>query len=445
VKPFIWRSSFIQLYEQLIKNFEEESKFGGSRNPCPICPGECREAIIVRGGMVLNIVLAGIGGYGGQYVEALLKGGGKYPFTFIGAVDPYPENSPHLDLLKERQVAVYHTLEQFYAESHANLAIISSPIQFHCPQTCLALSHGSNVLCEKPLSATVAEALHMIEVRDHANRFVAVGYQWSYSKGMQALKRDITGGVFGKPKRLKTIVLWPRTDKYYSRSWAGKKQDISGNMILDSVANNATAHYIHNMFYVLGRQTNQSARPSLVTAELYRANNIENYDTAAMRTFTDEGVELLYYGSHAVNENVGALFRYEFEKADILFDDDDTAGKIIAHFHNGEKKEYDNPNMNREEKLWSAISAAHGDGQIVCGLEAALSQTICIHGMQESKCKITNFPEEIVRRGEPFWNNEEGNYVEGLVDQLKSCYEQAVLPAEAGFDWAKAGKEIQFG
>src|SRR5690606_34582742 len=107
-------------------------------------------------------------------------------------------------------------------------------------------------------------------------------------------------GAFGKPKRLRTIVLWPRSDRYYARGWAGKLRDQAGNLVMDSVANNATAHYIHNMFYVLGRATDESARPARVTAELYRANRIENYDTAAMRVHTEDGVELLYFGSHAV-------------------------------------------------------------------------------------------------------------------------------------------------
>lgn len=56
--------------------------------------------------------------------------------------------------------------------------------------------------------------------------------------------------------------------------------------------------------------------------------------------------------------------------------------------------------------------------------------------------EIMEFPEEMVRRGEPFWNNEVGNYVKGLVEQLENCYEHAVLPAEAGLSWAKSGKEI---
>src|SRR5690606_23790349 len=137
--------------------------------------------------------------------------------------------------------------------------------------------------CEKPLSATVDEALAMIEARDRANRTVAVGYQLSYSKKIQALKQDMMNGVFGKPIRFRTMALWPRADSYYDRAWAGRIQDDHGRLIFDSVANNATAHYIHNMFYVLGKEIDRSAQPARVTAELYRARLIQNYDTAVMR------------------------------------------------------------------------------------------------------------------------------------------------------------------
>lgn len=391
---------------------------------------------------MINIVLAGIGGYGAGYVQELLKGEGAHPYRLAGTVDPYPDNSPFVKDLAERNIPNYKSLDKFYASSHADLAIISSPIQFHCEQTCLALSHGSHVLLEKPLSASVEDACRMIRTRDQAGKLVAVGYQWCYSSGILALKRDIAAGRFGRPKRFKTLVLWPRSDLYYARGWAGKQRDGRGNLILDSVANNATAHYIHNMFYVLGRNVDESARPARVTAELYRANPIENYDTAAMSVHTEDGVELLYWGTHAVRNSVGPLFCYEFENADITYNGNEHNGLIVAKLHDGETIVYENPNLHNV-KLQAVIAAVCGEGGIACGLEAALSHTRCIDAMQRSMPEIGVFPEEIVRRGAVLSNGETGNYVEGLGDQLRQCYEQGTLPAEAGFAWAKTGREIR--
>ncbi|GAI73610.1 unnamed protein product, partial [marine sediment metagenome] len=42
----------------------------------------------------------------------------------------------------------------------------------------------------------------------------------------------------------------------------------------------------------LGKEINQSTHPALVLAELYRANKIENYDTAFVRVMTTENIEL---------------------------------------------------------------------------------------------------------------------------------------------------------
>jgi len=53
------------------------------------------------------------------------------------------------------------------------------------------------------------------------------------------------------------------------------------------------------MLYVLGDTTERSARPVEVKAEMYRANRIECYDTAAARIRTAGGVEILFLASHA--------------------------------------------------------------------------------------------------------------------------------------------------
>jgi len=41
-----------------------------------------------------------------------------------------------------------------------------------------------------------------------------IGYQWSYSEGIQSLKKDILSGLFGKPIRMKSLCLWPRDFAY---------------------------------------------------------------------------------------------------------------------------------------------------------------------------------------------------------------------------------------
>lgn len=356
-------------------------------------------------------------------------------------VDPFPENSSRVDEIRQKGIAIFSSMEEFYENNLADIVCISSPIQYHSGQTIMALKNGAGVICEKPLSATVQEGHQMLEVQQQVDRPVGIAYQWSFSKAIQSLKSDILDGVLGKAIRLKTLVLWPRDYKYYNRSsWAGKQQDNNGKWILDSVANNATAHYLHNMFYVLGQSIEESAWPKKIQAELYKANKIENFDTSAARIWTEQGVELLYLVTHATQEQINPRFCYEFENATVYFDQDRDS-QIVAEFKDGSQKVYGNPFADSLNKIWIMLDAIKGEGSYLCGIEAALPHVIAINGMQEAVRGIPRFPEELVKTSKDNEGKDTAVYVEGLSDLMMDCYNNWNLPHELGVNWAKVGEE----
>ncbi|WP_028549876.1 Gfo/Idh/MocA family protein [Paenibacillus sp. UNC451MF] len=389
----------------------------------------------------VSILLVGIGGYGNTHVNELLHAysdGDIHP-VIAGVVDVHPEKSNHYQALQDLKVPFYTTMDHFYADNKADLAVISTPIQFHCEQTCLALANGSNVLCEKPIAATVQEVRRMMDARDRSGKFVAIGFDWSFTPQIQQLKQDVMSGVFGRPKRLKTIVLWRRTDSYFSSGWKGRKKSDQGEWILDSVAHNATSHYLHNMFYILGSKTDESLRLQSVEAELYRANPIENFDTCAVRVQGEGGVEALFYATHAVSHNFGPSFCYEFEKATITYTSGQNSNRIDAVFADGTVKGYD---ALKSSKLRTCIKAvASGDSSIPCGLEAAYAEVLCANGMLDSMPAIRTFPASMILRDEEV----KFTWVEGLREALLDSYHRWALPSEAGFDWAAKGSQTELG
>ena len=312
----------------------------------------------------VSVVLVGLGGYGEVYLKALLDAWDDAQFDLVGAVEPTPTNCSRLDELRARGVRVYTSLESFYEASWADLVVIASTIHCHCAQTCSALLRGSHVLCEKPPAATVQEVDQMIAASEQAGRWVAVGYQWSFSAAIQRLKRDIKSGLVGRARRLKSLCLWPRTDAYYRRNdWAGRLRGDQGQWILDSPVNNAMAHDLHNMLYVLGDETHTSAQPAEIVAELYRANDIENCDTVALRVRTEAGVEILFYGSHAVADETGPVFSFEFDRATARY----SAGgsEIEARLADGSTRRYASPDAAPQvTKLWMCISAIAEGGTV---------------------------------------------------------------------------------
>ena len=149
---------------------------------------------------------------GNTYVDALLSNLGRGDFRIAGAVDPNPQNCNNLDKLNEMGIPIFSSMEEFYAVSKADLTVVSSPIHFHCEQTCTALAQGSNVLCEKPVSATIQEARQMIEARDKAGKIVAVGYQWSYSNAIRELKKTSSAAYSAGQRGLRPLCSGPGTN-----------------------------------------------------------------------------------------------------------------------------------------------------------------------------------------------------------------------------------------
>jgi predicted dehydrogenase len=393
--------------------------------------------------MNIRIALVGLGGYGEGYIQELLKSPANRGVQLVAGIDPAPERCQSLSELTRAGVSIYPSLRNFFSQDHADLVILSSPIHMHATQTCLSLAYGAHVLCEKPVCATIQDVRQMAEAEQRAGKLVAIGYQWSFTPAIQALKADIVAGVFGAPKRLKTCILWPRMASYYQRNrWAGRIKSDSGEWVLDSPANNAMAHYLHNALYVLGASTNTSARPLSVQAELSRANPIENYDAAALRVVTEGNVEILFFGAHTVREEAHPTFSFEFEKATIQYTVNSDRG-ITARMDNGSIRSYGDPNAPGAEweKLWQTVDTIRTGKPTVCGIEAASSHTLCINGAQASS-KVISIPSEFVHQ-EAAGDSDSLTWVVGLREAFKRCYELNRLPTEIKvFPWARPGKVI---
>ncbi|MFW5996523.1 MAG: Gfo/Idh/MocA family protein [Lentisphaeria bacterium] len=380
-----------------------------------------------KSGDDVSLALVGINGYGNQYLNHILDNRESLGINLTGIIDPTAAQNERFDELQTAGYPIFNTLEEFYQERDAQVVTISTPIHMHLPMSETAALHHANVLCEKPLTATAAEAWQFRELEEQNHGVIAVGYQWSFSDAVQALKKDIMAGTLGAPKRLRTLCLWPRPLSYYRRNnWAGRKRTDNGVWVLDSPANNATAHFLHNMLYLLGEETAASTFPESVEAKLYRANDIENYDAAAIYVHTDCGAEVYFYTTHSVNQKKGPVSHFEFEKADVYFDINKDS-VFQAYFHDGQVKDYGNPNINQLKKLDDVILAARsGAKDVPCGVRAAMAQTLCID-MVQTENEINNVPPDKIRKEErPHGDNI--TWVEGMAEAFETAYNNCCLP-----------------
>ena len=375
----------------------------------------------------VRILCVGVGGYSHVYLRPFLTRNDDY-YTLVGGVDPFADKSQFYEQLCEKKIPLYNTMEEFYAAGgEADLTIISTPIHFHTRQIITALEHGSNVLCEKPLSGDASDEALIEAAAERAGKFVMIGYQWSYSTAVNALKDDVLAGVLGKPVFLKTIVLWPRTKTYFGRGsgWAGKMRAADGTLIYDSVAANATAHYIHNMLYVCGEK-NLAAEPLDVKADLIRVNDIENFDNITLSFSLESGAKCLFIAAHSCDENHSPILEYRFEKATVTYDED--VKDLVAHFADGTEKHYGNPEDDgHSKKGFIAIEGCTTEGfEPLCSHRTAAAHARCIAAIQTNKIYDAN-PERVkLREADGLL------YIEGFTDLLKRCYNEEIMLRDSG-------------
>nr|MBQ4318921.1 Gfo/Idh/MocA family oxidoreductase [Clostridia bacterium] len=372
----------------------------------------------------VKILLVGVGGYGTTYLNPLLDNTDPR-YILEGMVDPCPRDCKRLDEALQKGVPLYNSMAEFYAEHEADLTVISTPIHLHTPMIIEAMEHGSHVVCEKPLCGDDKDIEKLMAAQEKYGKYVGIGYQLSHSDAMTAFKQDILNGDFGEPVLLKTIILGPRDHEYYGRGigWAGKMHAKNGALIRDSVANNATAHYLFNMFYVLGKDKLDSAiMPTKIETKAYKANNIESFDSAEIYCELPNGAKAVYLGTHATTTSRGPIFEYRFTKGKAILGSYNGKRQVYAEMNDGTIREYGDPFANSPKKMFVAADNILNDTNYTyCSIATAAVQTRIIAEVHNQHPEIERFPEELIETVEK--NGKTYTICKGLDDKYNEIYD----------------------
>ena len=296
------------------------------------------------------IIQVGAGGFGAQYLQGLVD----HPCgQLVAIVDVNPDSIPSHLRSHFAHVPLYNRLDQALTEQAADVAVLASPTPFHYPQMQQAVNAGLHVLCEKPLAANDDDALAMLAIDADSDQCIRIGYQWGFSTAFSKLKDYYHTGRLGQPQSLDTLVLWPRTKGYYNRgAWAGERVLPDGTVVNDSPLANATAHFLWAALDLLGDDVHN------IHAQLWRANNIGNYDAVAMAgTIAD--VPIHYFSAHCVPAPVGPIFRWCFERATVCYHHNGD-GELYIIWNDGRRESLGNPNVSAGLKLKAFIDGLDG-------------------------------------------------------------------------------------
>lgn len=382
-----------------------------------------------------RVALVGIGGYGRVHLRHLRDLHRRGELVLAAAVAFPPEHDVEEVAALHAQgctvVPGFDELLTVLPGLRLDLAVVPTPIHLHARMTVALLRAGVDVLVEKPLAASPAEVADIVAAARATGRTVAVGFQYLHAPEVQALKQRLRAGAIGALRRLVVHAAWPRSHGYYMRNaWAGRLR-LGEDWVLDSPVSNAMSHFLMVMLFLADHAEEGLARPARLAAELYRAQDIESFDTAAIRMETAGGVKLDFYGTHSSSAIGRPSLRIEGTAGCAEWIQDAHA-KLEGPAGAWEQRAAPESDT-RERMLRDVLARRNGGKNLICTPEMAAVHVQCIADLHQGAV-ITPIPESYLAR-----HRQDGQIftcVPGIDQILADAAKSGKSMAEAGAPWA---------
>lgn len=385
-----------------------------------------------------KMALIGVTGFGSQVYKQWLRLHNEGEIDFAGAVVRTPAKCPgQIQEMKRLGVRVYGAFADLAADKTVRYDLLNIPtgIDSHESMVAAGLDYGANVLVEKPLTGTIDSARRMIARADASpEQWTAVGFQNLYGKDTRQVKKLLLAGTIGKVKKISVIGMWPRNTGYYTRNnWVARFK-CGDAWVLDSPANNAFAHYIANALFWAADEYWDLAKIRTIQPELYRARDIETFDTCALRIVTANNVELIVHLTHSCAvPNHEPVIRIIGETGTIEW-------KLRGYYKIMREGEYASEIPVGDaffDEFDEAAAKLNGDSAArMCPLRMAGKHTYTINALHMTGT-IATIPPEFIRVAE------DGTaQIQGIEDAFQTAWERGVLLSELGtVPWARPARQ----
>lgn len=388
----------------------------------------------------VRFAVVGIVGYARTHLKTLMEleqaGEG---IRLEAVVAKFPEEDPpFVEELKNRGVKVYGDLDELFSDAQGRVDVVTLPtsIPSHAPLSVAALEAGFHVLCEKPPAPTVQEVDRMIAAAKKSGRHCSIGFQDIHGPSIQRLKSMLVSGALGEVRDAACRGIWPRPGSYYQRNrWAGRYR-ANGDYILDGPMNNALAHFLHAMLYLVGGTQRECAQPRSVQAELYRARrDIDGDDTGCLRLTTTSGVDIHFNVTHAADQTVEPVIELRTTEATIHWE---RSGTTVITYRDGRVERFDNGGTTGRLELFRDMAGVvRGEREEPIGkVDYTRPFVVAVNGAHESSQVIHQIPEEFVE-ARPTGKGDQ-YVIQGIHELSRRAFDERRLFSELGAPWAVA-------
>ncbi len=138
-----------------------------------------------------RIAVVGLGSIGLRHARLL-----KEQKNII--VELVESNPDVLEAAQEKlgRLSTHKTFEEML-KTKPDMVVIATPHSLHASQTIQALYAGSHVLCEKPMSDNLIDAIKMREAAESSGRLLNIGFHLHFHPGLVMLKKIVEQKILG--------------------------------------------------------------------------------------------------------------------------------------------------------------------------------------------------------------------------------------------------------
>jgi predicted dehydrogenase len=224
-------------------------------------------------GAPLGLGVIGAGGISYSHILAARSSALRDRVRVVAIADINPDAAK----AQAERYSIDHVFEDYrelIAHPDVRAVSICTPPFLHVEQSAAALQAHKHVLCEKPVSPTLA-GLDAIADAQQASGAVFEGvFQHRVGQGAQQVKTLIDDGRFGRLRFGLSETLWQRDAAYYSVPWRGKWETESGGVTMGH-----GIHSIDTLCWLMGEPASLIADAATVKLDI----QVEDTSAATVR------------------------------------------------------------------------------------------------------------------------------------------------------------------
>ncbi len=194
---------------------------------------------------MIRVAIVGTGGIAHAHMDAYLRL--KDRCQVVALVDIIPGKARRFMEEFGLSCDTYEDHQDILPRQDIDLVDICTPPFVHAQISINALKSGKNVVCEKPMAASLEECDAMLRARDESGKLLSIIAQNRFRKPIRDLKTLLDSGIAGPVRHAEIDSFWWRDHCYYDLWWRGTWEKEGGGCTL-----NHAVHHIDMLGWMMG-------------------------------------------------------------------------------------------------------------------------------------------------------------------------------------------------